>query len=160
MNKLVELAQVREDDHVRGPESGALTIVEYGDYECPHTRAAQPIVERLLADNPDVRFVYRHFPLTHLHPNAERLAAIAEAGGEHFWERHEDLMQGEVPQAADEDEIDDDDAVTERATRDVAPAREAGVHSTPTFIFGSKKFEGPYDYDTLSEQLRAARGGR
>ncbi|MDB4945098.1 MAG: putative sodium/proton antiporter [Labilithrix sp.] len=153
--KLAELARVRPDDHVRGPGSG-LTIVEYGDYECPHTRAAEPVLEELLAENPDVRFVYRHFPLAHLHPHAERLAAFAEAGGgDEFWERHERLMAGDVPSDLLDEELDE--KAVHRALRDVAPARAAGVHSTPTFLFGAEKFDGAYDYDTLSAQLRAAR---
>ena len=70
------------DDHVRGPDSAAVTLVEYGDYQCPYCGAAYPIVESLLAHRPDtVRFVFRHFPLTDLHPHAETAAEQAEAAG-------------------------------------------------------------------------------
>lgn len=156
-NKLVELASVRPDDHVRGPSSARLVVVEYGDYECPHTRAAETELERLLAENPDVRFVFRHFPLPDLHPDAERLAAIAEAGDpDEFWDRHEILLDGELPEDADENAADDP-VITDRIAEDVFPARAAGIHSTPTFLFGAHKYDGSYDYDALVAQLTAAR---
>lgn len=147
---------VRDDDHVRGPREAAVTIIEYGDYECPHTRAAHEVVERLLAANPDVCFVYRHFPLLDLHPNAERLACIAEAADGAFWEVHERLMTD--GQDVD-DELEDDAiaAASERVDRDVGEGMNAGVSSTPTFFFSGDKHDGHYDYATLEERLRAAR---
>src|SRR5437879_10132940 len=69
-------------DHIQGPDGAPVTLVEYGDYQCPFCGAAYPIVEQLLAQRPDrVRFVFRHFPLTDLHPQAEVAAELAEAAG-------------------------------------------------------------------------------
>lgn len=147
-----------ESDHARGAAAPVITIIEYGDYECPHTRAAERVVRRLLEENPDVRVVYRHFPLTHLHPDAAARAALAESSTE-FWDTHDHLMAGVVSETPD---IDDDamDAVRERIAQGVDEARAAGVESTPTFFFGEEKFDGRADYESLSRELRAARERR
>src|ERR1700704_5298787 len=88
---------VSQRDHVIGPASAAITLVEYGDYECPHCGAAHPIVQevrRRLASG--LRFAFRHFPLSRVHPHAERAAEAAEAAGAqgptNFWEMHEQLF--------------------------------------------------------------------
>src|SRR5258708_28902945 len=81
-------------DHARGSATPALTIVEYGDYDCPHTRKAQAFVDRLMRENPDLRVVFRHFPLRQLHVNAELLSRVAESVARQgmFWEMHDHLM--------------------------------------------------------------------
>ncbi|HET9955129.1 MAG TPA: thioredoxin domain-containing protein [Polyangiaceae bacterium] len=165
----------RHDDHARGPAGAAITIIQYGDYACGHTRASHSIVQRLLAENPDARLVFRHFPLSHLHPDAEELARVTEAaaGLDRFWPVHDALMsqraapdETTIQQAVQEARIDlkqlvsrmDDEALLRRVQRDVAEGREAGVHSTPTFFFNGTLHDGKYDYETLRQKLAQARG--
>lgn len=91
-------------DHTLGPADAPITLVEYGDFECPHCGRAHPIVQSILRDlGKDIRFAYRHFPLTRIHAHAEHAAEIAEAAGEHgkFWVMHDLLFQN---QGALEDE--------------------------------------------------------
>jgi protein-disulfide isomerase len=172
----VPVERVQEGDHVRGADDAAVTIIEYGDYGCPHTRASQAVVDRLLAANPDVRVVFRHFPLQHLHAHAEPLARVAEAAGLQgkFWEMHDHLMRHHrtainekgvlhdaVDAGLDVDQLGndmDDDAVRSRVERDVERGHAAGVHSTPTFFFNGALHDGHYDEDTLAERLTEARG--
>src|SRR5690606_29740680 len=83
-----------ERDHVRGPADAPVTLVEYGDFECPHCGRAEPAVRELLADFGDVRYVWRHLPLTDVHPHAQLAAEATEAAGEQgaFWEMHDLLF--------------------------------------------------------------------
>ncbi len=165
---------VDDRDHVRGAAAPLVTIVEYGDYECPHTRAAQSVVDQLVAENPDVRIVFRFFPLRRIHPHAETLARAAQAAhyqGQ-FWKMHDLLMARHTP-------LDERGVVAEAlrlgldaarfqadlgarvaiaaVERHVQGALRAGVHSTPTFFFEGSRHEGSYDATTLREQLEEAR---
>src|SRR5579872_887413 len=82
-------------DHIKGPKNASVTLVEYGDYECPHCCAAHPIVNLVLEHfAPELRFVFRHFPLTQVHPNAEPAAETAEFAGAHgkFWQMHDGIF--------------------------------------------------------------------
>jgi Na+:H+ antiporter, NhaA family len=162
------------DDHSRGPVDAPLVIVQYGDYDCPHTRASSSIVRALEGEaGVPVRFVFRHFPLRHLHANAQILSEIAEAAGTlgFFWEVHDRLMghRRRVDQQAAFDDlraahVDVDAlrrllgsaAIEERIERDVKGGRSAGVHSTPTWFFNGALWDGHYDGDTLARQARAA----
>ena len=95
---------VNPQDHNLGPSHAPVTLVEYGDFECPHCGAAYPIVKAIQqAMGAKLSFAYRHFPLTRIHPHAEHAAEVAEAAGEHhkFWEMHDLLFQN---QGAFEDE--------------------------------------------------------
>jgi len=174
---MVPIAPIVEDDHARGAAHPAITIIEYGDYDCPHTRAAQSVVDRLVAENADVRIVFRHFPLRHIHANAEVLARIAEASTAlgKFWPMHDHLMHHR--RAIDEAAVMEDaaacgadmaairralgdDAIVERIERDVRSGRASGVHSTPSFFFDGALHDGHYDYDTLAGKLREARAAK
>jgi protein-disulfide isomerase len=168
------------DDHFRGADAPTITLIEYGDYDCPHTRRAQANVDRLLAENGDVRVVFRHFPLRHLHANAEILSRIAEAAAMQgrFWPMHDHLMGHRAP--VDENGVVADAAhagvdmarlrqdvereeIARRIERDVQSGRKHGVHSTPSFLFDGVLHDGHYDYDTLASKLagaRARRGGK
>lgn len=168
------LQPVQPDDHQRGDADASVTLIEYGDYDCPYTRAAQAAVDQLMAGG-DLRVVYRHFPLRHLHANAEMLARIAEAAHRQdlFWPMHDRLMNHRPPIRrddilADAGEIgldldavqgllDDDPALAARIERDVEHGRAAGVHSTPSFFFNGVLHDGHSDLDTLTKQLRLAR---
>jgi protein-disulfide isomerase len=158
-------------DHVRGPTAGRL-IVEYGDYECPYSRRAfREIehVERRLGD--DVRFAFRHFPLTEIHPHALAAAAAAEAAAlqEQFWTMHERLFHRQTALEDDdllryaaELELDvarfDGDrtgaAVLARVRRDVQSGMATGeVRGTPTLFIDGVVHRGGYDAATLLEAL-------
>jgi protein-disulfide isomerase len=175
---------VHEGDHARGPQEAAITIVQYGDYDCPHTRRSHGVMAKLFAalgpqDQP--RFVFRHFPLRHLHANAEVLSELAEAAATQgkFWEMHDHLM-GHRTAITRQDVIADARAagitlermeevvgspeITARVQADVASGRASGVHSTPTFFFNGVLYDGHFDEGILREQLewageRLARGG-
>lgn len=164
---------IQADDHVRGDADAPVTIIEYGDYDCPHTRAAQANIDQLMAGG-GVRVVFRYFPLRNLHASAEILARIAEASARQglFWPMHDHLMKhrrgvqrDDILTDAKEIGLDlpavqallADESVAARIERDVEGGRAAGVHSTPSFFFNGVLHDGHYDLDTLTEQLRLAR---
>jgi protein-disulfide isomerase len=162
------------EDHARGPEDARITVVQYGDYECPHTRAANRILRDLFAELPEPpRLGFRHFPLRHLHADAQALAEAAEAAAQQgkFWEMHDRMMEhertidlDEVLREAAEVGVDVEqlepllgsDALRDRVEADVRSGTASGVHSTPTFFFNGALFDGHYDADTIREQLAAA----
>ena len=163
-----------EHDHVRGPEEAPVTLVEYADFECPYCGLAEPVVRELLADYGDLRYVWRHLPLTDVHPHALLAAEGAEAAARQgkFWEMHDQLLdhQGaltarDLIRYAGELGLD-----TERFTRDlrnhvgeakiaadVDSADLSGVSGTPTFFVNGRRHHGAYDISTLSDAVRAAR---
>jgi protein-disulfide isomerase len=167
------MIDVDELDHVRGAHDPLVVLVEYGDYECPHTRAAQPIVDRLVAEHRDVRIVFRHFPLRRIHPNAELLSRIAEAAARQvdFWAMHDRLMHHrtisprDVLADASDARIDmrrvereiADEPIAARVERDVQSGRASGVHSTPSFFFNGVLHDGHYDELTMRSKLAEAR---
>jgi protein-disulfide isomerase len=151
---------IGERDHVQGPATAAVTLVEYGDYECPYCKAAVPIVgdlQRLLGDQ--LRFVFRHFPLTKVHPHAQRAAEAAEAAGVQgkFYEmhlslfEHQDALETEdlSAYAADLD-LDaagfrrelDAHAHASRVRDDVEGGVRSGVTGTPTFYLDGVRYDG------------------
>jgi protein-disulfide isomerase len=158
-------------DHVRGGSAGRL-IVEYGDYECPYSRAAFrqiELVERRLGEG--VRFAFRHFPLTEIHPHALAAAGAAEAAAlqDRFWEMHELLFHRQA--ALEDDDLrryaaeleldvarfDRDrtgDAVQRRIRRDVESGLASGeVLGTPTLFIDGVVYRDGYDATTLLEAL-------
>ena len=163
-----------EHDHVRGPEEAPVTLVEYADFECPYCGLAEPVVRELLADYGDLRYVWRHLPLTDVHPHALLAAEGAEAAARQgkFWEMHDQLLdhQGaltarDLIRYAGELGLD-----IERFTRDlrnhvgeakiaadVDSADLSGVSGTPTFFVNGRRHHGAYDISTLSDAVRAAR---
>ncbi len=164
-----------EVDHVRGPSAGRL-IVEYGDYECPYSRQAFREIERLEKQlQGDVRFAFRHFPLTEIHPHALAAAAAAEAAAlqDRFWDMHElmfhrqmALEDDDLRRYAAELELDvalfDGDrtgaAVLGRIGRDVQSALATGeVQGTPTLFIDGVVHRGSYDAGTLWEALARCR---
>src|SRR4030081_2755589 len=91
-------APVTPRDHILGPANAPVTLVEYGDYECPHCGAAQPIIKLVLEHfGKNIRFVFRHFPLSQVHPSAEAAAESAEFAGAHrrFWEMHDGIYENQ-----------------------------------------------------------------
>jgi Na+/H+ antiporter NhaA len=163
-----------ERDHVRGPAEAPVTVVEYGDFECPYCGKAEPVMRELLVDFGDVRYVWRHLPLSDVHPRAELAAEAAEAAAAQgaFWEMHDLLLdhQGDLgPRAlqgyAEQLGLDLDlyhedlrhHAHAPRVEEDVDSADASGVTGTPTFFVNERRHEGAYDIETLSAAVRAAR---
>ncbi|WP_204056450.1 Na+/H+ antiporter NhaA [Microbispora corallina] len=160
-------------DHLRGPQDAPVTVVEYGDFECPYCGQAEPIVRELLAGFADVRYVWRHLPLHDVHPSAQLAAEAAEAAAEQgaFWEMHDILLQhqGEllVPHLityAEEIGIDverfqrdlEGHIGADRIAEDIDSADLSGVSGTPTFFINGRRHNGAYDIATLSAAVRAA----
>jgi Na+/H+ antiporter NhaA/protein-disulfide isomerase len=161
-------------DHIRGPEEAPVTVVEYGDFECPYCGQAEPIVRELLSDFGDVRYVFRHLPLNDVHPHAQLAAEGAEAADRQgkFWEMHDLLMEHQgaltgkdlIHYAADlglnTERFTDDlrkHAGAARVAEDVDSADLSSVSGTPTFFINGKRHYGAYDIGTLSDAVRAAR---
>lgn len=163
-----------ERDHIRGPAEALVTIVEYGDFECPYCGQAEPIVREILADFGDVRYVWRHLPLSDVHPHAQLAAEAAEAAAEQdaFWEmhdllfRHQDaLRQSDLVRYAEELGLDvprfqrelDERLGAARVASDVESADLSSVSGTPTFFINQRRHYGAYDVETLSVAIRTAR---
>jgi Na+/H+ antiporter NhaA len=161
-------------DHLRGSAEAPVTVVEYGDFECPYCGKAEPVVRELLADFGDVRYVWRHLPLSDVHPRAELAAEAAEAAAAQgaFWEMHDLLLdhQGDLTPRhlhayaqqldLDPDRFRDDlqrHVHASRIEEDVDSADISGVTGTPTFFVNQRRHDGAYDIDTLSAAVRAAR---
>jgi Na+/H+ antiporter NhaA len=161
-------------DHVRGDPEAPVTLVEYGDYECPYCGRAAPVVKELLERfDGRLRFVFRHLPLIDVHPNAALAAQAAEAAGEQgkFWEMHDrlfehqdDLDPHDLARHAAEIGLDvvafEEDLRSHRfagrVAQDVNSADEAGVAGTPSFFINEIRYRGAYDVETLSAVLARA----
>jgi protein-disulfide isomerase len=168
---------VGERDHARGPATAPVTLVEYGDYECPHCGRAYPIVKQVQASlGPRLRFVFRNFPLRESHPHAQRAAEAAEAAGAQgkFWDMHDRLFERQFAL--------EDASLAEYALElglDVARFRQelerrvyeprvredfrsgvmSGVNGTPTFFINGERHDAEWDAATLLAALKRAAGG-
>jgi Na+/H+ antiporter NhaA len=163
-----------ERDHIRGPDEAPVTLVEYGDYECPYCGRAEGTVRELVRDfKQDLRYVFRHLPLIDVHPHAELAAEAAEAADSQgrFWEMHDllfadqsalepaDLRARAAELGLDVERFWDEvrtRAYARRVTEDVRSADESGVAGTPTFFINGLRHQGSYDVDTLSAAIRLA----
>jgi protein-disulfide isomerase len=161
-------------DHIRGPAKAPVTVVEYGDFECPYCGQAEPVIREILADYGDVRYVWRHLPLGDVHPHAQLAAEGSEAAAAQgkFWDMHDQLLEhqgaltardliryaGELGLNADRFARDlANDAGAARINEDVDSADLSGVSGTPTFFVNGRRHYGPYDLSALSDAVRAAR---
>ena len=161
-------------DHIRGGADAPITLVEYGDYECPYCGLAEGVVRELLASFADeLRYVWRHLPLTDVHPHAQIAAEAAEAAAAQgaFWGMHDELIahQGDLT-ARDltryAEALGLDTAgfsvelrtakYAQRVAEDVATADASGVTGTPSFFINGKRHHGPYDVVSLTSAVRAA----
>jgi Na+/H+ antiporter NhaA len=162
-----------ERDHIRGPERASVTVVEYGDFQCPYCGRAEPAVRDLLSDT-DIRYVWRHLPLTDVHPQAQLAAEAAEAAAAQgrFWEMHDLLLTRqdhlrikELLAYADElgldrDRFHDDLArhvYAARIAQDVESADLSGVAGTPTFFVNGQRHYGAFDIQSLKTAVKIAR---
>jgi protein-disulfide isomerase len=175
-----EILDLAEDvdpdrDHIRGPDDALVTLVEYGDFECPYCGQAEPVIRELLASfGDDLRYVWRHLPLNDVHPNAQLAAEASEAAAAQgrFWDMYEVLLSGRygfTPQdigryahdlGLDVDRFWDDLRRHEHAPRiseDVASADASGVSGTPSFFINGRRHQGAYDAETLTAAVNAAR---
>jgi len=162
-----------EREHVRGPISAPVTVVEYGDFECPYCGQAEPVVRELLREFGDVRYIWRHLPLNDVHPRAQLAAEAAEAAADQgaFWEMHDLLLgnQGalrppDLMGYAEQLGLDIESftnalrahAGAARVAEDVDSADLSGVSGTPTFFINGRRHYGAYDIATLSAAVRVA----
>jgi Na+/H+ antiporter NhaA len=162
-------------DHIRGSEVAPVTLVEYGDYQCPYCGQAEPVIRELLDSfGDDVRYVWRHLPLNDVHPNAQTAAEAAEAAAAQgaFWQmndkllRHQDALSvDDLTRYAEELGLDVEPFWDElrrrnyadRVAEDVASADASGVAGTPTFFINGRRHQGAYDIDTLTTAVSRAR---
>jgi 2-hydroxychromene-2-carboxylate isomerase len=161
-------------DHVRGNPEAPVTLVEYGDYECPYCGRAAPVVKELLERfDGRLRFVFRHLPLVDVHPNAALAAQAAEAAGAQgrFWDMHDrlfdhqdeldphDLSRHATELGLDVAAFEDDlrsHRFAARVAQDVNSADEAGVAGTPSFFINEVRYRGAYDVESISLVLARA----
>jgi Na+/H+ antiporter NhaA len=164
-----------EHDHVRGPDDALVTLVEYGDFECPYCGQAEPVVRQLVAEfGDDLRYVWRHLPLEDVHRYAQLAAEASEAAAaeDRFWEMHDVLLSHQdaltvrdLVGYARELGLDEErfrEALrkrkySDRVAEDVDSADASGVSGTPTFFVNGRRHYGAYDIATLSAEVRAAR---
>ena len=164
-----------ERDHIRGPASATVTLLEYGDYECPYCGQAEVVIRQLLDEFGDeLRYVWRHLPLNDVHPNAQMAAEAVEAANAQgmFWPMHDKLLATQreltprdLKRNAEELGLDverftsdlRDREYDDRVSEDVASADSSGVAGTPSFFINGLRHQGAYDLDTLSKAVRTAR---
>ncbi|HUB38570.1 MAG TPA: Na+/H+ antiporter NhaA [Streptosporangiaceae bacterium] len=162
-------------DHVRGPADAPVTLVEYGDFECPYCGQAETVVRELLADyGDDLRYVWRHLPLTDVHPYAPLAAEASEAAARQgkFWAMHDqlldhqgaltpkDLMRYAAEIGLNAEQFTADmrkGAGAGKIASDVDSADLSGVSGTPTFFINGRRYHGAFDLDSLSRSVRTAR---
>jgi protein-disulfide isomerase len=161
-------------DHAQGPENAPVTLVEYGDYECPHCGKAFPIIKRLRETQKDrLRFIFRHFPQNNVHPHASVAAQAAEAAGaqKKFWVMHdmlfehqEELAEVDMVQFALRAGLEvyqfEADLSSERFSgkvlRDYEGGVASGVKGTPTLFLNGWRYRGKLDYDEIQAAVLAA----
>ena len=165
---------VSERDHVIGSANARVTLVEYGDFECPHCGALHPLVGAARkAFGGNLRFVFRHFPLRSSHPHALAAAKAAEAAGEQgrFWDMHDRLYQRQT-QLTDPDlerhagelglDVDrfrrslGDHAHEARIREDLASANASGARGTPSLFINGEPYHGPLERDDVFAALARA----
>jgi formate-nitrite transporter family protein len=163
-----------KDDHIRGSETAPATVLVYGDYECPYTRALELVIEHLRRrDGDSFRYVYRFFPLREIHPHAELAAEAAEAvfalaGPAAFWHMHDDLFANQFTLEPDDlVRMAIDAGANERAFRqalkthqfagrvehDVQSGVANGVEGTPSIFINGERYHGKRDEGSLREAI-------
>jgi protein-disulfide isomerase len=163
-----------EHDHIRGPADAPITLVEYGDLECPYCGRAEPMVRELLADFGDLRYVWRHLPLPGVHPHAQLAAEATEVAAMQgaFWPMRDllfehqdaltarDLMRYATELGLDVERFSDGlrrHAGAGHVASDVDGADLSGVTGTPTFFINGRRYHGVFDARSLAAAVRAAR---
>lgn len=167
---------VTREDHAQGPEDAEVTLVEYGDYECPHCGRAYPIVKEIQEQfGKRLRFIFRNFPLSEMHLQAKAAAEVAEFAGSQgkFWEMHDLLFENQtrlgdplfsslakklglspaaLGKALESGEFE------ARVRADFSGGVRSGVNGTPTFFINGHRHDDSFDYDTLTAAIRQDTG--
>jgi protein-disulfide isomerase len=167
---------VSSADHSEGPQDAPVTLVEYGDYQCPYCGQAYPIVKAIQkAFGKKLRFVFRNFPLGEMHPHAESAAETAEFAGANgkFWQMHDALYENQE-QLGGELYLElaqslglsgaalrkalEDGTYRERVRADFMGGVKSGVNGTPSFFINGRRHDASFDFETLSAAIDAAAG--
>ena len=160
-----------KNDHIQGPDTAPIILVEYGDYECPYCGQAYPIIKQIqqyFKDN--LRFVFRNFPLTQVHPHAQRAAEAAEEAGvqNRFWDMHDYLYEHQ--QALDDKHLEKYAKIVEldlarfneamenhvhvpKIREDFLSGIQSGVNGTPSFYINGTRYDGSWDFDDLVKNI-------
>jgi len=167
---------ITSEDHVQGSESAEVTLVEYGDYECPSCGQAYPIVKQIQKQlGKRLRFVFRNFPLSQMHPQAESAAEVAEFAGSQgkFWQMHDKLYENqsrlsETLYSSLGEELGLSTTAMRQALKegtfkarvraDFTGGVRSGVNGTPTFFINGHRHDGSFDFETLSSAIQQAKG--
>jgi protein-disulfide isomerase len=162
---------ITQRDHVQGAEDAPLTLLEYGDFECPYCGRAHPIVKALQERfGEQLRFAYRHFPLAQIHPHAQSAAETSEFAGAHkrFWEMHDLLFENQdqlglplYQELAETLGLPAEQLIEALETGKFAPKVQSdfsggvrsGVNGTPTFFINGVRYDGPVDVISMAEAL-------
>jgi len=165
---------INSKDHVQGSSRATITLVEYGDYECPYCGQAYPVVKQLQKHYGDqLRFVFRNFPLSEMHPNAESAAEAAEFAATQglFWEMHDLIYENQrflsVPfllklgKELQLDSADLEEAIAEKAYEtkiheDFLSGVKSGVNGTPTFFINNQRHNGNFDLESLMAAIESS----
>lgn len=165
---------VDENDHVLGPADAPVTLVEYGDFQCPHCRTAHFYLKNVLATmGNDMRFVFRHMPLAQIHPMAQPAAEAAEAAGAQgkFWPMHDAIYENQdllspalLTRLGQRVGLDmqrfNDEMASHRflpkVKEDFMSAVRSGAAGTPSFFINGEPYEGSFDDESLIDALRFA----
>ena len=164
---------VGQRDHIQGLDTAPVTLVEYGDYECPYCGDAYPIIKQVQKNlGNKLRFIFRNFPITQIHPHAQHAAEAAEAAGAQnkFWEMHDYLYEHQ--QALDDNHLEKyasrlglditqfnhdmaSHAYAQRVREDFLSGVRGGVNGTPTFYINGIRYNGAWDLEILLKTLRS-----
>jgi len=164
---------VGQRDHIQGLDTAPVTLVEYGDYECPYCGDAYPIIKQVQKNlGNKLRFIFRNFPITQIHPHAQHAAEAAEAAAAQnkFWEMHDYLYEHQ--QALDDNHLEKyasrlglditkfnhdmaSHAYAQRVREDFLSGVRSGVNGTPTFYINGIRYNGSGDLETLLKTLRS-----
>jgi len=165
---------VSKSDHAQGPEDAPVTLVEYGDYQCPYCADMNPMIKAIAkAMGTQLRFVFRHMPLLEMHPYAQHAAEAAEAAGAQgkFWQMHDAILQQQselgtdlLHQLAKKIQLDvvqfsadiEGRRYRPRVKRDFMGGMRSGVAGTPTFFINGKRYEGALDHASLLSAIGRA----
>ena len=160
-------------DHIQGPPTAPVTLLEYGDYQCPYCGQAYPIIKQVQKHlGNKLRFVFRNFPITQIHPHAQHAAEAAEsaAAQNKFWEMHDHLYEHQ--QALEDNHLEkyasklgldlaqfnhdmSSHAHAQRIHEDFLSGVRSGVNGTPTFYINGARYDGSWDLETLLKTLRS-----
>jgi NhaA family Na+:H+ antiporter len=170
------ITEVSEKDHIFGPENAPITIVEYGDYQCPHCFLAHGIIEEVLHKLEDeVKFVFRHFPLKKIHKQSQLAAEAAEAAGAQgkYWEMHQRLFKNQTNLSMDNlieiaKELDlniekfseelQSHVYARKISENILDGVKSGVNGTPTFFINGKRYNGAFDVESIIDQIQKPLG--